>query len=145
MQKYSNIKWYFDLEMHKTSLRLFISITTVILSLNSLTTTIIAQNNSHILSSNPPLFNTPYKNIYPACLAYRLPNNPTIYCNLARQHAILDALCHNSVTQTCQAEREYSRHIAQTMSSIANAVISEKTIGRALAQNLSLGNNTGRY
>jgi hypothetical protein len=130
--------------MHKASLTLFISITTVMLLLNSITGTIIAQNNSRILSSNPPLFNTPYEKVYPACLAYRLPNNPTLYCNLARQHAILESLCHNSVTQSCQAERGYFDKYRQTMSDIANVVISKKTIGRAPAQNLSLGNNTGR-
>ena len=115
------------------------AITPFMLSLNSFTTAISAQNNSDILSSNPPLFNTPYEKIYPACLAYGLPNNPTIYCNIARQHAIVDALCHNSVKQTCEVERGYSR---QAMIAIANAVVREKT---PLTQNFSLeSNNTSR-
>jgi hypothetical protein len=128
--------------MERGSLTSFIPIFTVMLASNSFTTSIFAQNNSHILASNPPLFNTPYQKIYPACLAYRLPNNPTIYCNLARQHAILDSLCHNSFTQPCQTERGYFHNYRQAMSDIANAVLREKTIGQA--QTLSLGNNTGR-
>lgn len=129
--------------MHNNSLTLILAVSTIILYLNSFTTTTVAQNNSRVISSNPPLFNTPYKNVYPACLAYRLPNNPTLYCNLARQHAIVDAICHKSVTPTCKAEKVYSQYIAQAMSSIANAVIKEKMIGRSLGQNPSLGNNTG--
>jgi hypothetical protein len=135
--KCSNIKYYFDFKMERGSLTCFILIFTILLASNSLTTT-FGQNNPH----NPPLFNTSYQKVYPACLAYRLPNNPTIYCNLARQHAILDSLCHNSSTQACQKERGYFDSYRQTMSDIANAVLREKTIGQA--QNLSLGNNTGR-
>jgi len=123
--------------MERGSLTCFILIFTILLASNSLTTT-FGQNNPH----NPPLFNTSYQKVYPACLAYRLPNNPTIYCNLARQHAILDSLCQNSSKQACQTEREYFDSYRQTMSDIANAVLREKTIGQA--QNLSLGNNTGR-
>jgi hypothetical protein len=137
----SNIKCYFDLEMERGSLTSFIPIFTIMLASNSFTTTIFAQNNPDSLASNPPLFNTPYQKVYPACLAYRLPNNPTIYCNLARQHAILDSLCHNSFTQTCQTERGYFESYRQTMSDIANAVLREKT---GQAQNPSLGNSTGR-
>src|SRR5215471_1532851 len=85
--------------MEKGSLASFIPIFTIMLASNSFTTAVFAQNNLDSLASNPPLFNTPYQKVYPACLAYRLPNNPTIYCNLARQHAILDSLCHNSFTQ----------------------------------------------
>lgn len=124
--------------MGRGSLTSFIPIFTIMLASNSFTTAVFAQQNLDSLASNPPLFNTPY----PACLAYRLPNNPTIYCNLARQHAILDSLCHNSFTQACQTERGYFDSYRQTMSDIANAVLREKTIGQA--QNLSLGNSTGR-
>jgi hypothetical protein len=56
------------------------------------------------------------------------------YIAISRQHAILDSLCHNSAAQACQTERGYFDSYRQTMSDIAN--------GRA--QNLSLGNNTGR-
>ena len=139
--KCSNIKYYFDFKMERGSLTCFILVFTILLVSNSLTIT-LGQNNPHNLVSNPPLFNTPYQKVYPACLAYRLPNNPTIYCNLARQHAILDSLCHNSSTQACQTERGYFDSYRQTMSDIANTVLREKTIGQA--QNLSLGNNTGR-
>ena len=126
--------------MESESLTCFILIFTIMLASNSFATT-FGQNNPH--NSNPPLFNTPYQKVYPACLAYRLPNNPTIYCNLARQHAILDSLCHNSSTQACQTERGYFESYRQTMSDIANAVLREKTIGQA--QNLSQHTNyTGR-
>jgi hypothetical protein len=128
--------------MESGSLTSFIPVFTIMLVSNSFTTTIFAQDIPHVLASNPPLFNTPYQKVYPACLAYRLPNNPTIYCNLARQHAILDSLCHNSFTQACQTDRGHFDGYRQTMSDVANAVLREKTVGQA--QNLSLGNNTGR-
>jgi hypothetical protein len=128
--------------MERERLTSLIPIFTVILTSNSFTTTIFAQNIPHIPASNPPLFNTSYQKVYPACLSFHLPNNPTIYCNLARQHAILESLCHNSFTQACQTERGYFDSYRQTMSDIANAVLREKTIGHP--QNLSLGNNTGR-
>jgi hypothetical protein len=133
---------YFDLNMERRSLTSLISIFTIVLTSNSFITAIFAQSNPHILALNPPLFNTPYQKVYPACLAYRLPNNPTIYCNLARQHAILESLCHNSFTQACQTERGYYDSYRQTMDDIANAVLREKTIGHP--QSLSLVNKTGR-